>query len=220
MAASEATKRTIVRGCKYQAIARVVQHDEAKMAISQFIKCKENHKDIEILNQKAKIIRNRIHDNTFDKDMFAHNADYIECFANNWSQIVLPNADFLDAGKDSSIEINSVKVTIQIQFRLQRITKTNRARVGAGMLRYAKGKPLKEAVGKWQSAFLFGYLNETKLDDGLEVEQAMCITIDAFSGTVIPAPSDSLSRFKNMAAACATIAERWPNIKPPPNAVL
>jgi hypothetical protein len=34
------------------------------------------------------------------------------------------------------------------------------------------------------------------------------------------APTDSVSRFKNMEAACASIAERWPNVAPPPNAVL
>src|ERR1019366_6730326 len=36
----------------------------------------------------------------------------------------------------------------------------------------------------------------------------------------LPAPSDSVSRFREMEAACATIAERWQNIEPPAGAIL
>jgi hypothetical protein len=38
MAASETAKRSIIRGCKYQAIARVIQHDEARLSVGKFIR--------------------------------------------------------------------------------------------------------------------------------------------------------------------------------------
>ena len=88
------------------------------------------------------------------------------------------------------------------------------------MLRYAKGKALPPDTGEWQSAYLFGYLETIGLETEAEAERKLCITIDAYSGEVYAAPTDSVNRFHEIEAACATIAERWPNIEPPPNAVL
>src|SRR6266700_3165515 len=79
MAASEQAKRTIVRKCKYQAIARVVQHDEAKAAVSQFMRGGEG--DIGALTDKAQSLRDRLADDDFDRDLYDHNADYIDRFA-------------------------------------------------------------------------------------------------------------------------------------------
>jgi hypothetical protein len=216
MAASEQAKRTIVRKCKFQAIGRVVQHDEAKAAISKFIR---DGGDIGELQQRAQSLRDRMADDDFDRDLFDHNADYIDRFAAIYVELQLPKADVSAPGQPDPIDLNGVKVNADLSFRLQRVTKTNKVRIGAGMLRYAKGTPLPEAVAEWQSAFLFGYLTK-KTDPAMaEPEWKLCVTIDAHGGVCHPAPSNSISRFQNMEAACATIAERWPNIPPPPNAV-
>jgi hypothetical protein len=58
------------------------------------------------------------------------------------------------------------------------------------------------------------------MEDGAEAERNLSLTLDAHSCDTHPAPSDSVRRFQNMEAACATIAQRWPNVAPPPNAVL
>ena len=218
MAASETAKRTVVRGCKYQPIARVVQHDEAKLAVARFIR--SGHSDIAVLGHEAQTLRDRMADSEFDRDVLDHNADYIDRFASVASSLVLPSADLLVPGKAHAIELNGVRIPVEIHFRLRRVTQTNRVRVGAAMLRYAKGKALAPAVGEWQSAFLLGYLNLTEPDDSVEPERKLCLTIDAYSGVSHSAPSDSVRRFQNMKAACATIAERWPAIAPPLGAVI
>lgn len=217
MAASETAKRTIVRNCKFQPIARVVQHDEAKVFISKFIR--ERNPDIGPLTEEARRLRQRMADSDFDRDLFDHNADYIDRFAKVYPSLNLPEADLLAPGKAPAIALNGVKVTAEIQFRIRRLTKTNKVRLGAAMLRYAKGKPLPASVGEWQSAFVFGYLRLTDTEEGAEPEHDLCLTIDAYSGAIHPAPTNSTRRFQHMEAACATIAERWPNIPPPPNAV-
>src|SRR4051794_5504240 len=79
MDASEQARRTIVRSCKYQPIARVVQHDEAKVAVSKFIR--DGKDDVVTLKGKAQELRDRLADSDFDRDLFDHNADYIERFA-------------------------------------------------------------------------------------------------------------------------------------------
>jgi hypothetical protein len=88
------------------------------------------------------------------------------------------------------------------------------------MLRYAKGKALKPEVAAYQSAAAFGLLCEIADEEGAEPDKPLCLTLDAYSGNIHPAPGASPSMFANMKAACQTIAERWPNIGPPAGAIL
>jgi hypothetical protein len=218
MAGSHRAQRSIVRSCKYQPIARVVQHDEAKAVVAKVIRDGEGGAGA--LSAKAQELRARLADSDFDRDLFDHNADYLDRFAAVLNHLKLPDADRLLPGNLQATKLKGVRVTLDLQFRLRRLTKTNKIRVGGGMLRYAKGKPLAVAVGEWQSAFLFGYLNSAPPEDGADAEPKLCLTVDAYAGVAYAAPTDSASRFKNMSAACETIAEWWPNIPPPPNAIL
>jgi hypothetical protein len=215
--ASERAKRTIVREAKYRPTARVVQHDEAKLIISKFIR--SGATDPVVLLNQAQGFRDRLADTDFERDLYDHNANYIERFARIYHNVALPKAELLPRGSAPTCTLNGLKVSVELHFRLRRLTKTNKLRVGAGMLRYAKGKTLPTADGEWQSAFLFGYLN-MEGTDGSEPEHKLCLTLDGQSGHCHMAPTDSVSRFQNMTAACATIAERWPNIAPPPSAIL
>lgn len=215
MAATDQRRRTILRACKYQPIARVVQHDEAKLAISGFM-C--GNGDLDTLTEKAFELRDRMADSDFERDVLDHNADYIDSFVAAHPDLVLPDADVLPPGTAPKISLNGVKVAPEIHFRLRRLTKTNKIRVGAGMLRYAKGKALPSATGEWQSAFLHGYIGSVGVEHGAEPEKKLCVTLDAYSGESYPAPTNSVKRFNEMEAACHTIAELWPNIPPPPNA--
>lgn len=218
MAASEQAKRTIVRDCKYRPIARLLQHDEAKIAVSKHIR--SGATDTTALIDAAQKLRDRLADDTFDRALFDSNADYIDRFAKVCGNLVLPDAELVIPGKGIALNIAGVRVNSEIHFRLRRLTKTNKVRVGAAMLRYAKHKELDKDVAEWQSAFLFGLLLTAPPEEGAEAEHKLCLTIDAHSGKAYGAPGNAAQRFKNMAAACASIAERWPNIKPPPKAVL
>src|ERR1700686_3588760 len=75
MAASERTRRTILRGCKYQPIARLVQHDEAKATVSKFLR--EGDSNTATLTDKATGLPNSMGDREFDRDLLDHTATYI-----------------------------------------------------------------------------------------------------------------------------------------------
>jgi hypothetical protein len=218
MASSEVARRGIIRGCKYQPIARIVQHDEAKQAVGRYIRVGKS--DPSVLTEEAQKLRDRMVDSVFDRDVLDHNADYIDRFAKVSDKVVLPKADISAPGAKLQIQLRTVKLTAELQFRLRRVTKTNKIRLGAGTLRYAKGTPLKQSVGEWQSAILFGLISLIQGEDEEEAEQKLCVTIDAFSGACFQAPSDATRRFNNAEAACATIAEQWDNINPPENSVI
>jgi hypothetical protein len=216
MAATETKQRSIIRGCKYRPIARIVQHDMAKAAIGQFL---WKGKPVSALADEAEALRAKLADDDFERDTLDHNADYIERFVDLFPSLDLPKAEMLAPGAARAVEIEGVRVTADLRWRMRRTTKTNKVKMGAGTLRYKKGRPLGEAAGCWQSAFLFGYLSLLGAEDGAEVEHKLCITLDAFAGVTYAAPTNSVQRFNQMRSACATIAERWDNIAPPTGAV-
>lgn len=218
MAASETVRRTIIQKCKYQATVRVIQHAEARTVSSKFIRSGET--DTKFLHDEAQRLRDRLSADDFDRDVLDHNAEYIEQFARVVGGMDLPVAERLAVGQARDVDLNGVRVRPQLQFRLRRLTRTNKVRVGGGMLRYAKGKPVPPASASWQSAFLVGYIGMTVDEtDAAQAELSLCLTLDAYAGISYPAPTDAVRRFQNMKAACASIAERWPNIAPPPKAV-
>ena len=219
MAASETAKRRIVQDCKYRPLARLIQHDDAKMSVGRYFRAGLNNTAPMLAD--AQRLRRQMADTSFDRDVLDHNADYIEQFVSVCGKIVMPNADILPPGRTPSITLGGVKVTEELQFRLRRVmARTNRVRVGGGSLRYAKGARLNANVAAWQSALLFGYLNLTKDEPEAESEHQLCLTVDAHTGKIYGAAGDSVRRFHNIEAACMSIAERWPNVPPPPGAVL
>jgi hypothetical protein len=218
MAASDRGKRRIVLNSKFRPLGKLIQHAEARGVVAKFIR--DGGKDIGWLHKQADNLRNRMADDDFDRDLYDHNADYILRFAQIHAGLKLPTADIVPAGPASLISLNGVKVNVGLHFRMRRLTKTNQIREGASMLRYAKGKALPEENGAWQSALLLGYLRDTSTDQTVTPEAGLCLTIDAYAGVCYKAPTNAVSRYQNMKAACATIAEQWPNLKPPPKAVL
>ena len=219
-AKSERAKRSVVQSCRYRANVRVIQHNDAKLVCANYIR---KGGSIAGLIERANDIRNKLADSDFDVSVNEHNADYIERFAETVGFLKLPKeAEQVERGKDfPKIEINGVKISMRANLLFRRKTKTNKLKVGALMLRYSKGKPLPSMVGANQAAAIFGFLRYSGDDElGAEPEKALCLTVDVFTGSLYAAPSGSVDIWNDMKAACATIAERWPNIPPPSGAVL
>ena len=217
MAASEQGKRSIAASCKYHSIARVVQHNDAKAIISNYLRTARG--DLEYLKQRLETLQAKLCDDQFDSDVRDHNCNYIARFMNVEGTLDLPEAELLRSMRASALPLNGVMVSFSPDFLLARVTRTNKRKLGAAMLRYAKGKALPANVGAYQSAFMFGYLDINPFEEHAAPEHKLCITIDAYAGTTYGAPGNSKYLFKEMGAACASIAERWPHIKPPPGAI-
>jgi hypothetical protein len=219
MAASEQRQRTIAQDCKYRSTARVVQHADARAVVTNHIL--SGAKGVDGLQDKADAIRNKLSDSDFEADINDHSADYVEHFAKIFPGVELPKGAELTVPPIlAALMLHGVKVTFKPQIMLRRITKTNKVKSGALMLRYAKGKPLNPDVANYQSAAIFGYMTTLNEANMAEAEKALCLVLDAQAGVCHGAPTNAIYLFKNMSAACATIGEWWPGIKPPKNAVL
>jgi hypothetical protein len=221
MAASEVSRRTLVRNSKFEPLLHATHYDEARAVVAKFIADRDT--DLSWLAEEAQRIRGHAASEPegFERDLAGRNAAYIERFAKVWPGVSLPpKAAVLPAGESPPFDLNGVEVTVELHFRLQRAARNNTLRTGAGMLRYAKNRALPRASGEWQAAFLLGYLRALDTAPGEEPDGKLCLVLDAQTGALHPAPGDAVRRFGQMAAACASIAERWPNIAPPAGAVL
>ncbi|MEL7525912.1 MAG: hypothetical protein AAFN16_09095, partial [Pseudomonadota bacterium] len=214
---SDRKRRTIVQACKYQRIVVLPKHNAAKKTISQFF---ANNGTVSEIKEASSTLRNKPTRSDYARDTNNINADYLDLFIEKLDKIVLPKAEFSAPGALLPLYLSTVKVKADLAFSLQRTARNNKLMIGAAMLRYQKGKALKEDIARYQSAFIHGYLVETRVREGIVADPKLCITIDVYTGEVYSAPSNSVTIFKNMRAACSTIAEWWPNIKAPRGAVL
>src|SRR5262245_8961720 len=89
MGASEIARNSILRKCKYPAIAPLLQHDEAKMVVSNFLTT--NAPDPSDLRERAQGLRDRVSDSDFDRQRFDVNADYLDRFSKVYEIIELPS---------------------------------------------------------------------------------------------------------------------------------
>ena len=215
MDASEQAKRSIVRDCKYRPL---LQHDDARLIISRAIVYGDTTP--EHLNERAAWVRNKLATDDFDKKKNHVNADYIRRFAKVVPDMVLPDAELFFPGHPQALKIHGVQVKFAPNILMRRITRTNKLRSGALMLRYAKGKPLSPVAAVYQSSAIYGCLCALGNDDGAEAEKTLCLTLDAQTGLMYEAPGKAVYFFNEMKAICQAIAERWPTIKPPKYAVL
>src|SRR5262249_1520449 len=131
-----------------------------------------------------------------------------------------PEAEILATKKFVPLIAHDVRVPFAPNFVLRRKTKTNKVKIGAAMLRYEKRKALLPEAAAYQTSIILGILRGQPTDDGSEPDPALCIVVDAYKGIIYQAPGNATSRFHNVKAACNSIAERWPAIKPPPGAIL
>lgn len=218
MAGSERKKRAIAESCKYRPMARLLQHNEAKAVVSGALL---NGIDAEALKARADMIRSKLADDDFDALTNEANSDYVRRFASVCEDLKLPPGDLLPGSGFPPLSVNGVKVAFKPALLLSRVNpKTNKIQRGAIMFRYAKGKALAQSVAEYQSAAIFGILQSHADKDATEIDKSLCLTFDVYSGYFHKAPGASATMWANMRAACESIAERWPNIKPPKNSVL
>src|SRR3546814_19180005 len=100
MEASEKAKRSIVRKCRYQAIARVLQHSEAKLKAGSFLRRREG--DVGALMAAAQELRDRLADSDYERTLYDANADYLDRLATLHKKVLLTEAELLPPGKRQS----------------------------------------------------------------------------------------------------------------------
>lgn len=217
MAASEQAKRTIARTCKYRAIARVIQHNDAKAVIANWLRTDAPR--IALLKEKLEAMKARIFEDNFQAEVNDHNCDYVKRFISISDSVDFSQYELARPTKFASLIVRGCPVSVQVDVLTSRTDRRNKTKIGAMMFRYSKGKELSEDVAQHQSAFMFEYLRQHPYEKSAEAEKKLCITLDCYSGTEHVAPGNANYLFKEMAAACENLVERWPAIKPPAGAV-
>jgi hypothetical protein len=218
MAGSDRKKRSVLTECKYRPIARLMQHQEARIVVASALR--HGEKSPQAIKEKADFVRSKLATDDFESAKNEANADFIQRFSEIVADVELPDAEILPGKVFPKPVVNGVKIRFSPSLRFRRLTKTNKVKIGGLMLRYAKGKALSPAVGDYQSALIFGLIGESKEEPAAEADKPLCLTLDVITGTMFVAPSKSASMYANAKAACQSIAEQWPNLPPPKGAKL
>ena len=217
MAASQQRRRTVLRDVKFRPIARTIQHTEARVFLSNWLR--QGHGDTSALSREAERLRGLMTTSDFEASQHNSSADYIDAFTAAFPEMGIPSCEMHPATK-GAITLQGTKIVFNPDVLVTRTTKQNTRKLGAVFLRYAKGKDLNEEAALFQSSFSFGYLSQTPFEENAAPERKLCMTIDGYSGRRNEAPGNAVYRFNEMTAACADIAERWASIQPPAGAVL
>jgi hypothetical protein len=218
MAASQQRRRTVLRDAKYRPVARTLQHKEARTIISNWLR--DGHGDTSTLGRHAERMRARHATSDFVSSQNNFSADYIETFMNAFPLMDIPACEMRAPSTKGQMTLGGTKIIFNPDILVARSTTRNTRRIGSVFLRYAKGKELSEEAALFQSSFSFGYLRLIPFEEPAEVEKKLCMTIDGYTGKVNEAPGNAVYRFNEMTAACSDITALWPNIQPPPSAIL
>lgn len=217
MAASTQARRSIVQKSKYKSLARTFQHQLARRTVSDHLL--DGNPLPGDLAIKAIDVRNLLADSDFETQLNGVNADFIESFADVSSSFTFSGFELMAPQKIGQPIYNGTKVKFTPSLLTYRLTKANTQKIGAIMLRYAKGEPVSQSVAEWQSAFMYGVFAQQPFIEEAKPEYKLCRVLCAVSGLEHFAPSNSIYKFKEMKAACADIAEKWDNVPPPAGAI-
>jgi len=218
MAATTQVRRSIVQKSKYKSLARTFQHQLARRTISDHIL--DGNPLPGDLSSKAIDVRNLLADSDFETQLNGVNADFIEAFSDMSASFDFSGLELMAPQKIDQPSYNGTKVRFTPSLLTYRLTKANTQKIGAIMLRYAKGEAVSQSVAEWQSAFMYGFFVEHPFIELAKPEYKLCRTLCVVSGVEFSAPTNSIYKFKEMKAACADIAEKWNNVPPPAGAVI
>jgi hypothetical protein len=216
MAASEQARRGILQSCKYQRKTAVIQHHDARRMVAESMV--NGNVDAEKLKKKLDVYEGKITDTDFEEEVKGHNIDYVKSVLTMGFEPI-KGSDFERCKTQLKLDFNGTNISFFPDVLVARTNQRNNRKIGALNLRYSKSAKLPEATARYQSALMFGVFRDHPFEPEATPEQALCQTLDAFNGKVYPAPTNSIYLFNEMAAVCAGIAERWPNIPPPSGAI-
>ncbi|MEV8640333.1 hypothetical protein AB0V79_08345 [Mesorhizobium ciceri] len=216
MNASEQARRSILRSCKYQPKAAVIQHHDAKKMVAEsMVNGKINH---DMLTQKLGLYGGKITDTDFEAEVKQHNIDYVNCVLTMGCQPI-KGTDFDRCKISKKLDFNGTEISFFPDLLVARTNQKNNRKIGAINFRYSKSAKLPEKTAGYQSALMFGVFRDEPFEPEAMAERDLCQTLDCFNGKVYVAPTNAVYLYNEMKAACGAIAYQWPNIEPPTGAI-
>ena len=128
-------------------------------------------------------------DTDFERDTLDINGDFLLAYGEAVSMDTFPSTAKISDPTPFKTNLHEVDFNPDIRFGVQRVTRTNRLRTGLGTIRYAKGKPLDEEAGAYQSSVLFGCRKLIDAHDEAAPEEKLYLTLDCVRGRALTRPA-------------------------------
>lgn len=212
MVAPEGQREVIVRRSKFPATSRAPSLAEAQFEICHHLS--EGMSDGD-LARKSEAMRTRLVAREADYVRNRLNADGIDGFRSRIGETKLPACNRQMQIETHPVYFEGVKVTADIPLRLHRTTPSGKTRLGGLVMRFAHGAMAGTETAQWLSSFVHGYVRQTTTEDEADIGHNLCLVVDVGTGRIFKAPTNAISRYKAMQAACADIARQWRTLAPP-----
>ncbi|MEZ5812268.1 MAG: hypothetical protein R3D45_12720 [Rhizobiaceae bacterium] len=212
MVAPEGQREAIVRRSRFPAAMRAPSPAEARFEICRHL---TGELSAEHLARKAAAMRTRLVARETDYVRNRLNADGIDGFQSRIGDGALPACRRQMQIETHPVYLEGVKVTADIPLRLDKTTAAGRMRLGGLVLRFGRGIMAGPETAQWLSSFVHGYLRQTSTAGNADIGHNLCLVADIGAARLFKAPTDAISRYKAMQAACADIAGQWRMLAPP-----
>lgn len=208
--AKGARQRQILHDQKYPTEFKGMYYREASEAIS--LSLSRNLEDLTYITKAISILEQATPDKIGTQRRIDSNIDALESFL---SMLDIINLEGISAklGENSpeKINIHNVSISVRPEIILKSSAKSKAPLVGAIKLHFPRTYSLSQDGAGYVSAILQRWCEHTQNEDGT-VSGSLCRVIDVGAQSFYPGVKATVSRMKDVEAACQNIAALWPSI--------
>lgn len=210
--AGPARRHRIIYDAKFPSDVIVPFYTPAEEAIAQFIA--GGMHDISTLENRIRTLGQSHAQTVWDQRRINSNIDAIESFMNMVDALDLRGATpILGAHKAPVVTFNGVDISVRPEITLEGVGVRGVPIVGGLKLHFPKANPLDARAGGYVSAMLHCFSADHLPDKGT-ADGRLCMLVDVSAGRVYPGSISTKQKVRDLQAACAEIASRWPTIQP------
>lgn len=224
MAADDGPRETILRDAKYERVIRSLLYRDITETVKQYLS--SPIRDARIL-AKGRARLNSLLESADDptrKSNMRHQIATLDAFESALNSLGLGGLQAeMVSNENTALLIEGVKISVWPTVWLRQARPKGADLVGALMLDFAKGLPLRTDAARQKAltAMEFTtYLLHRKVaaercSDGSKVSGSLCVMHHLHRGESVSAPDNYRNKLKNMEAVCRAIFRQWDTILPP-----
>ncbi|AMV38424.1 hypothetical protein [Planctomyces sp. SH-PL62] len=211
LSANASGREAITLQQKYPSAYQAVYYDAASDVLRRYID--SGMGDDAILDEGIAAIRAASTEDKGPHNIRA-NVEVVEAFRDRRPKLSFGGlSPSTSPGPQMSLVIAGVELVIQPEILLEGVI-DGEMRGGAVKFYFSKGHPLTSPAASYGALLLQRYC-EANLPDRATVQNRQCIICDVRVGEVHHSPEATVRREREIEAACAEIAVRWPATSPP-----
>lgn len=225
MAADDGPRETLIRDLKYERLARSLVYRTLNQAVASFLVSPTRDRRILIAARETLVAERDASQNPRQRENIVYELRALDAFEASLNALSLTGwtLERVPVG-GHRLDVEGVRINVRptVRIRLRKLRGADQ--VGALLVDVAKGQAPKtdESAARVANAMthsaivLHQYVVDTLPEDGSKPSLDHTIVFHSHRQQAVTAPTNHKRRYRNIEAACRSVASRWDSIKPPP----